>query len=515
MSNLRADRTGVWLPSDVVGSCAAVFDGRVVWRFDVPPPDGHSDETFVPWPPSMRPWLDGWAVLEIRCRDEVYGGEDVQFGTGTGRIEFTDDAGTPIVIDKWGLVQTTFGARGTAVVEHLAESAAEIVELLERERGIQLWMAFGTLLGAMRGGKAIPDDSDIDLLYLSDQPTPARIVRELYDIRRVLVGHGYWVVNKTGSFITVVIEAPDGSPASIDIYTAFHLSGMYHATATVRTALPREAILPLGTAEFEGQLLPVPADPDRVLAASYGPSWRTPDPGFRHEPGEDVVSRFDNWFGSLMRQRRDWEIYWDDNWRKEDDAPARFVSWVRDGLTGPTTIVDLGSGMGAVALALAADGHEVWAFDYARDALRRMASRARRRNLPLETRKVNFYDTRDALTAAALVASETAGPRVLVARHVVDAMPDYAREELWRAASMLLRGGGRMHLEFDDVPQPTGQPMNRFFGHGGRQWPVTLEQAETEWTRAGLKAVRRERRETPRDPSVQARWRMVLVCTGD
>lgn len=515
MSGLRADRDGVWLPSDAAGSCAAVFDGRVVWRFDVPQTDGRAGHTFVPWPASLRPWLNGRAVLEIRFRDEVYGGDEVQFGDGEGHIEFVDESGTPVVVDKWGLVQTTFGDRGAAVVEHLAGQAAEIVELLDRELGINLFLAFGTLLGAMRGGRAIADDSDIDLLYPSEQPTPARMVRELYDIRRVLVHHGYWVVNKTGSFLTVMVEAPDGSPASIDIYTAFHLFGLYHATATVRTELPLEAILPLGTAEFEGHRLPVPADPDRVLTASYGPGWRTPDPGFRHEPSDEVVARFDGWFGSLMRQRRDWEIYWRDNWRKGDDAPAGFIAWVRGELSGPATVVDLGSGPGQLALAMADEGHVVWAVDYARDAIVHVIRRSRRRSLDISTRKANFYDTRDALTLASLIAAETPAPRMLAARHLVDAMPGYAREEMWRLAAMLTRGGGRLFLEFDDVPQPPGAPMNRFYVLGGRQWPVTLEQAESEWTRAGLVAIHRERLETPRNPEVRARWRMVLVCPGD
>ncbi len=515
MSDLRADRDGVWVPSDVVGSCAAVFDGRVVWRFDVPPTDGHSDETFVPWPASMRPWLNGVTVLEVHCRGEVYGGDEIHFGDRTDRVQFLDESGTPIVIDKWGLVQTTFGDRGSAVVEHLADRAAEIVELLDREMGIELWMGFGTLLGAVRGGKAIPDDSDLDFVYLSDQPTPARMVRELYDIRRVLVRHGYWVVNKTGGFITVMVEAPDGSPASIDIYTAFHLSGLYHAYATVRTELPRDAILPLGTAEFEGRQLPVPADPDRVLAASYGPGWRTPDPGFRHEPADEVVARFDGWFGSLMRQRRDWEIYWRDNWSRDDDPPGDFIAWVRRGLTGPSTIVDLGSGISQLALVMAAEGHEAWAVDYARDAVRRVIDRARWRKVEVQTRRANFYDTRDALTLAAVIAAETRPPRVLTARHLVDAMPGYAREEMWRVAALLTRGGGKLYLEFDDLPEEPWGAMNRFYVRGGRQWPITPTRAEEEWTRAGLVAVHRERRETPRGQAERARWRMVLVCAGD
>ena len=37
MTQERVDRTGLWLPTVGSGeSCAAVFDGRVIWRFDAP-----------------------------------------------------------------------------------------------------------------------------------------------------------------------------------------------------------------------------------------------------------------------------------------------------------------------------------------------------------------------------------------------------------------------------------------------------------------------------------------------
>ena len=49
---------------------------------------------------------------------------------------------------------------------------------------------------------------------------------------------------------------------------------------------------------LEGRNLPAPAYTDMFLTATYGPSWRVPDPSFRHEPGTEIVERFDAWFGN-------------------------------------------------------------------------------------------------------------------------------------------------------------------------------------------------------------------------
>ena len=146
---------------------------------------------------------------------------------------------------------------------------------------------------------------------------------ELYDVARALRRHGMTVQNKSGSFITVVFPVPDGSKASIDVYTCFYVGDLLYETATVRAVVPRWAIEPLTELEFEGRMLPAPADPAGMLEVSYGPGWRVPDPSFRHEPGPEITDRFDGWFGSLMRNRRDWERYLTDLDKDPDARPVR------------------------------------------------------------------------------------------------------------------------------------------------------------------------------------------------
>ncbi len=48
------------------------------------------------------------------------------------------------------------------------------------------YLCYGALLGAMRTGRMIGHDSDVDLCYYSHQTTPVDIIRESYRIERIV-----------------------------------------------------------------------------------------------------------------------------------------------------------------------------------------------------------------------------------------------------------------------------------------------------------------------------------------
>ncbi|HYH35007.1 MAG TPA: LicD family protein [Nocardioides sp.] len=508
MTQVRADDHGLWLPVGTTGDGAVSFDGRTIWRFDAE--QDADGKGLVPWPMMLRRWLNGVSHLVVTVDDRPHDLGEFRMGPSTERMSFVDRHGIAIVVDKWGLAQRPFSARGEEVVTFLAGEVLRMAETVEAACGVRLWMAFGTLLGAMRSGTAIPHDSDIDLAYLSDRETPAEMITELLTVQRALSAAGYKVIPKTGSFVTVVVTAPDGAPVTVDVYTCFHAFGKFFATATLRTELPREAIVPLRTLPFAGHELPAPADPDRVLAASYGARWRTPDPGFRHEPTTDVVNRFEGWFGNFMRQRRDWEAYWRRHRRALDPDGSDFLDWVLPQLPPGGTVLDVAAGRAIETWALAQAGHRVWWLDYARDAWllvkRQTAEKGLEDRVTIEL--VNFYDLRDSITAAALVARRAPRPRTAFAQHALDAMPPPARSNLWPFLRTVLRGGGRMYAEFDEVEDPEDEDFNRFYHRGGRLFPVTFDELEEEWLAAGATEVFRQLVPVP---SGRTRWRIVLT----
>ena len=411
----RVDDAGIHLPAGFSGSCDVLFDDHHAWSFSAKGrrARGSGAEVLVAWPARMGKWLDGTAYVRVVEKDrEIFAGE-VVFGKGRGRVEFVDRDGIPVMIDKWGLLQRPFSGRDRRVIVQMVDRTEEILEVMRRECGVRGWIAFGTLLGAAREGKVIGHDSDIDLAYVSEKPTPAEMTVELYAIARALRAHGMTVLDKSGSFITVVFPVPDGSKASIDVYTCFYVGDVLYETATVRAVVPRSAIEPLGEMEFEGRMLPTPADPAAMLAVSYGPSWQVPDPSFRHEPGPEITDRFDGWFGSLMRSRRDWERYLTDLGKDPEHGPSDFATWVADRLEPGTRVIEVGSGTGQDAAYVAGRGFEVRGFDYARTSLRPARKAAKRLGVPAKFQPLNLYDLRDVLTRAALLCRRVPEPRRL------------------------------------------------------------------------------------------------------
>ncbi|WP_104108055.1 hypothetical protein [Nocardioides sp. 616] len=442
----RVDDDGLEVVGAFPGSVDVHFDGWRGWSAAI---DRVSEEPFVvPWPKRLRPWLDGVSQVSVTHEGEQLFDGEVSFGSGTGRVELVDRHGTQIIIDKWGLQQRPFEVRRAGgAVEMMTQKAEQVLEVMRRDCGIDGWISFGTLLGAARSGAVIGHDSDIDLCFLSERATPAEMIAELWSIARALTDAGIQVKHKSASFITVVYEAPDGGMDGIDIYTCFYVGDLLYETATVRAPVPRSAIMPLRQLEFEGRLMPAPADPDQMLTVSYGPGWKVPDPSFRHQPDSETTERFHDWFGSLMTHRRDWASVNTAAAAKHDSSGSSFARWVTGQLEGRPRVLDIGSGSLADVRHYAAEGYRALAYDFAHPGrgaaggrpIEALPEGASRRNL-------NLLDLRDVLTSGA-VAARASGPRVVCARRLLESVEEPVREAFWRFTSMALRPGGQVYLE--------------------------------------------------------------------
>lgn len=454
---VRVDGDGIHFSDGFTGSADVYFGEHRGWSF-TREQDGPG---LVRWPKKMHRFLQGWSQVRVVAGEaELFAGR-VVFTPDDGEVAMVDRHGLPVIVDKWGLIQKPFAGRAEGVLGVLADEAQRILDVLADSCGLPGWISFGTLLGAARSGKAIGHDSDVDLCYLSEKATPAEMTTELWSIARALRAAGMRVVLKSGSFLTVQVRTPDGAGAGIDLYTTFFLDDLLYETATVRAPVPRSAVLPLKPIEFEGRMLPGPADPAALLEVSYGPGWRVPDPSFKHEPGREIVERFDGWFGHLWRQRRDWKAH------NADIAAARppaseFAVWLAGRLPAGTRVVDLGAGHGADAHHLAEAGFEVLALDYALPGRRRWPQHPnlRRENL-------NLYDERDVLTCAVLLARHL-GPQVFYARNLLETLAPDGRAAFWRLVATGLRGGGDLHLESQAWSAAAAAGAHRRTGSGGK-----------------------------------------------
>jgi SAM-dependent methyltransferase len=297
-------------------------------------------------------------------------------------------------------------------------------------------------------------DSDADLGYVSRHTDPVDVARESFEVQRRLAREGWRITRYSGASFKILVTEGDVT-RGLDVFGGFLDNGRLYLMGEIGTPFRPEWIHPLGTATLEGRPMPVPAQPERLLEATYGPGWKVPDPAFQFETPARTIRALDDWFRGLQAGVRYWErraVMMRGRRRRGPSPLARLARQQARSLGAE--VLDVGAGRGADSLWLARQGVTVTAYDYVPRALEDVAEMAERQGLPLEVRYLNLVDRRSVYAEGARLA-HTPRPRVVLARHVVDATSGVGRASLARLCSMALRDGGRLLAEFhvrDDGP---------------------------------------------------------------
>ena len=454
VTDVHVDEDGVRARADGDVVLDVCFDGRRVWSFRLPR-DGEqtgAGNRQLAWPTELHRFLHGVTRFSLvdHLRKEVIFETELRLGTSPSsseRIAVVDEGGRPLGVDKSGRLAQMFDTRTSHDVAPLLDSIEEVLRALAAA-GVQAFAAYGTLLGAVRERRLIGHDSDADLAYVSAHSTPVDVVLESFALQRKLADMGYATTRYSGAAFRVGVTEADGSNRGLDVFAGFLRDGHLNLMGEVRAPFRREWVLPLATCLLEGRVLPAPANADAFLAATYGESWRVPDPAFKFSTPESTKRRLGGWFRGTRAKRTKWaSIYRTHPFTPAALEPSAFARWVveREGVATP--IVDIGCGRGGDAYWMAERGAAVIGLDYVVSATREAARIAERRNLPVEFRFFNLAELRSVLGGSARIA-HTPGPRIVTARHLVDTTGEIGRANLWRAVEMMLRDGGRCYVEF-------------------------------------------------------------------
>lgn len=429
------------------------FDGRRIYSFWLHRDGTRSDgglggaTWLVPWPGSLHRFLEGTTRLTLTVHEtqQVVFDEEVALGGSTSRIAVVNAAGQPLSLDKSLRLVQTFDSRSEENVRPLLDAIDHVLRGLQ-DAGLEPFLAYGTLLGAVRNGHLIGHDSDADLGYVSKHEHPADAIRESFRVQRALTDAGYTITRYSALAFKVDVVESDGVVRGLDVFGGFMRDGHLHLMGEIRTPFKRSWVTPLGTATLEGRSFPVPADTDRFLTATYGRSWRVPDPAFHFATPRSTHRRFDGWFRGIRVRRPLWDRVYSKR-PGPSATPSDLARWVAEREDPATPVVDLGCGTGTDALWLARRGTPVTGLDFVRRGFERAEEQAVTEGLDARFLECNLLELRSTLATAALVGVEP-GPRVVMARHLVDHVNARARKHAWAAARMMLHDGGRLYVEF-------------------------------------------------------------------
>lgn len=504
VTRVRVDSAGVRARSRDEAILDVSFDGRRIWSFWL-----HRDgqraglDHLVPWPETLDDFLDGRAEITVHEHgdESVLFSEEVTFGSSDVPIAIVNGRGRPIALDKYFRRVETFEGREDAV-QPLLDSIAEVIEVV-RECGIEAFLAYGTLLGAVRDGKLIGHDSDADLGYVSRHSDPADVVIESFALQRALRARGYQVVRYSGAAIKIDVVESDGAIRGLDLFGGFLRDGQLHLLGEIRTPFEHDWIFPLSSATLEGRPFPVPADPDRVLVATYGESWRVPDPAFHFGTPTTTSRRFNGWFRGTRVGRSTWDrLYLSGSFGRRR-KPAEAIHWLVDREPAMGSFIDIGCGRGREASFVAERGIPTLALDQSRFYFRHQAREWEPGTGP-DFRVFNLLENRH-VAVAVIRAALLPGPRILHARHLADATSAAGRAALWRtAAAMLHDGDGRFYLLF------MSQQGEDDYAEVNQVGELPLAVVEAELTESGARVIYAEERPAGPADGASTLCRMVV-----
>jgi len=179
----------------------------------------------------------------------------------------------------------------------LVGSMKTLEQLFLNEFDIQLYLTWGTLLGAIRQNDFINFDNDVDLAYLSKKELDFEILEEHEFIVAVLQEYGFAIQRNSKGQIHVRVlpesQTGEGAVFNLDIWNSWVREENYYHYPDIKGELSANAVLPLISHELRGENFLVPSGYAHILCAFYGERWQEPDENYAWYPRYNANDEFE------------------------------------------------------------------------------------------------------------------------------------------------------------------------------------------------------------------------------
>jgi SAM-dependent methyltransferase len=327
---------------------------------------------------------------------------------------------------------------------------AQVRALVRAEFGHECFLAYGTLLGAVREGGYIGHDFDFDVAYLSDHTDPAEAARELQQIALMLIERGYDVDTKQTA---LHIHHPEHHGTRIDLFHLYfddadELCFPFGVAGT--TKFRRAQWTGIREIDFSDASAAIPASATEFVEHIYGSSWRHPKPGWSW--GRELTQCAPE--GRLPRALQQ-AAYWSNFYKHHHYVePSTFCTYIAKRSDTPEMIFDIGCGDGRDARAFAASGSHVIGLDRSQVGVEAAEEQALADGLADRAQFV-VCDVADAVALRTVVTEAIAkhgdSPVMFYLRFFLHSIPDDVQESLLGVIAESARTGDLFAAEFRTV----------------------------------------------------------------
>lgn len=152
------------------------------------------------------------------------------------------------------------------VLRRILKDTAEVLQ----QHGVSYWADFGTLLGLVRDGDVILGDKDVDLCVLEiDRPRVLAVEADL-------VARGYRLTGEGGAARKLMRVFDRSTPFYADIYPYAQHGETLKSVLDPRDDAPASLVMSRTTVDFQGVVVSIPREAERLLEYRYGPAFKTP-----------------------------------------------------------------------------------------------------------------------------------------------------------------------------------------------------------------------------------------------